>query len=129
MRDQLHDQLSRRERQIMDIIFRRRRASVAEVLEDLPDPPSYSSIRALMGILEDKGHLRHEKESYRYIYRPVLRRDAVGRSAMQRALQTFFGGSMEKAVAALLDVSATELSEEELGRIGDLIEAARKKEQ
>lgn len=118
--------LSRRERQIMDIVYRRGRATAAEVLEALPDPPSYSSVRALLRVLEDKGHVRHEQEEAAYVYRPTVSRETASRSAMKHLMSTFFGGSTEKAVAALLDVSSSKLSRDELERIGDLIEAAKK---
>lgn len=118
--------LSRRERQIMDVIFRHGRATVADVLAELPDPPSYSAVRALLRVLEEKGHLSHEQDGPRYVYRPTLPRAEARESAMKRLLRTFFDGSPEKAVAALLDMSATELSDEELERLAALIEEARK---
>jgi predicted transcriptional regulator len=119
-------QLSRRERQIMDVIYHLGRASVAQVRSALPDPPSYSAVRALLGILETKGHLRHVQEGPRYIYLPVHPRPKAGRAALRRVLQTFYQGSIEKAVAALLDVSASDLSPEELDRLARLIAQARK---
>lgn len=118
--------LSRRERQIMDIIYRRGRAAAAEVLEDLPDPPSYSAVRALLRILEEKGHLEHEQEGPRYVYRPTVPRDEARESALERLLRTFFDGSAEQAVAALLDMSSADLSEAELARLAELIEQARR---
>jgi predicted transcriptional regulator len=125
MMDKLHLKLSRRERQIMDVIYQRGQASVADVLEDLPEPPSYSAVRALLRILEEKGFLTHTKEGPRYVYAPTLDRQAAGRSALQRLLETFFDGSMEKAVAAMLEMSETDLSDEELDRLSQLIERAR----
>lgn len=119
-------ELSRRERQIMDIIYRRRRATVAEVRADLPDPPSYSAVRALLRVLEEKGHLTHEQDGPRYIYQPTVPRDEARESALERLLRTFFDGSTEKAVAALLDMSTDDLSEAELERLARLIEEARK---
>jgi predicted transcriptional regulator len=118
--------LSRRERQIIDIIYRRGRASALEVTEDLPDAPGYSSVRSLLTILEKKGHLKHVREKGRYIYLPTQPRGGVGRAALRRVLQTFYDGSVEKAVAALLDVSGSRLSAEEMTRLARLIEQARK---
>jgi len=123
-----HAHLSRRERQLMDIVYRRREASVADVLEDLPDTPSYSTVRALLRILEEKGHLRHRKEGLRYVYRPTRSQRAAARSALRRVLETFFNGSAERAVAALLDVSDANLTPEELERLAELIEKAGKQE-
>ena len=121
-----HIDLSRRGRQIMDILYSRGRASVAEVLQDLPDPPSYSAVRAMLRILEEKGHLEHDQEGPRYLYRPTLPRSKAQKSAMERIVRTFFDGSAERAVAALLDLSASELSDQELGRLAELIEQAKK---
>ena len=126
MTDDRHTHLSRRERQIMDIIFARGRASAAEVAAALPDPPSYSAIRALLAILETKGHLRHEKAGARYVYFPTQARQSAGRTALNRVLQTFYDGSVEKAVAALLDTPRSELSGEEMDALARLIEKARK---
>lgn len=117
--------LSRREQQIMDVIYSRGRATVSEVMENLADPPGYSAIRAFLRILEEKGHLRHEQAGQKYIYLPTVERERVKHSAMQRVLQTFFGGSAEDAVAALLDISHKKLSDEELKRMEDLIKQAR----
>ncbi len=119
-------QLSRRERQIMDVIYQRGRASAAEVREALPDPPSYSAVRTLLTILEGKGLLKHAQEGPRYVYQPTERRDRAGRSALRQVLTTFYGGSLGKAVAALLDSSDTDLTPEELDRLSQLIEEARK---
>lgn len=118
--------LSRRERQIMDIVYARGEASAAAVHAGLPDPPSYSAVRALLAILVEKGHLKHRSEQGRYIYAPTRRRSQAGRSALRRVLDTFFEGSLEKAVAALLQGSDANLSREELARLGQLIEQARK---
>ena len=117
--------LSRRERQIMDVIYREGPATATEVLERLPDPPSYSAVRAELRVLENKGHLRHLPDGTRYVYRPTVARDRAGKPALQNVLQTFFDGSAEKAVAALLDLSRSDLSNEELDRLSDLIEQAR----
>lgn len=118
--------LSRRERQIMDIVYAQGEASAAAVHAALPDPPSYSAVRALLAILVDKSHLKHRAEQGRYIYFPTRRRAQAGRSALRRVLDTFFQGSLEKAVAALLQGSDGKLSEEELRRLGQLIQQARK---
>ncbi len=118
--------LSRRERQIIDIVYRRGRASAAEVREDLPNAPSYSSVRTLLSILEQKGHLKHVEEGGRYVYSPTRRRENVGRAALRRVLQTFYQGSVEKTMAALLDISESGLSAEEMKRLAKLIEEARK---
>ena len=120
-----YEQLSRRERQIMDILYRRGRASVAEVLAELPDPPGYSAVRALLRVLEEKGHVEHEADGPRYAYRPTVPRAEALESAMQRLVRTFFDGSAERAVAAFLDMSAADLTDEELGRLAELIEQAR----
>ena len=118
--------LSRRERQIMDVIYRRGRATAAEVLEDLPDPPSNPTIRTLLRILEEKGHLRHTKDGPRYVYAPTRLRREAARSALKRVLRTFFDGSMEKAVAAMLNLTDANVATEELDRVARLIDEARK---
>jgi predicted transcriptional regulator len=118
--------LSRRERQIMDILYRQGRATAAEIHEALPDPPSYSAVRAMLRILEEKGHIRHEAEDLRYVFMPVVPRDKARRSAVRHMLDTFFDGSPEQAVATLLDVSARDLSEKDLDRMAALIDKARK---
>ena len=119
------DRLSRRERQIMEVIWSAGQATATEVLERLPDPPSYSSVRALLKILETKGHVRHVVDGTRYVFLPTVAPDRARRTAMQRLLETFFDGSPEKAVAALLDVSRRDLSDGELERMSRLIEQAR----
>jgi BlaI family penicillinase repressor len=118
--------LSRRERQIMDLLFQKGRATAAEVQRDLPDPPSYSAVRAMLRILEDKGHIRHEQDGQRYVYLPRHDRDKASHSALRHVLQTFFAGSAEQAVAALLDGGATSISDEELARMARMIARARK---
>ena len=118
--------LSRRERQIMDIIYQRGRASAAEVREAMADAPSYSAVRALLRVLEEKGHLRHTKDGPRYIDVPTRARGSAARSALKQVLQTFYEGSTEKAVAALLDISDKNISQEELNRLSDLIDETRK---
>ena len=118
--------LSRRERQIMEVIYRRRQATSAEVLEDLPDPPSYSAVRAMLRVLEEKGHLRHEQRGPCYVFLPTVPREQARRSALQQLVRTFFDGSTEQAVAALLDHSDRALSHAELARLARLIDQARK---
>jgi BlaI family transcriptional regulator, penicillinase repressor len=120
--------LSRRERQIMDILYRCPRASASEIHEAMPDRPSYSAVRATLRILEEKGHIRHEEEGLRYVYTPIVARERATRSALKHLLETFFEGSPEKAVVALLDASSAKLSSEELDRIAGLIDKARKEE-
>ena len=117
--------LSRRERQIMDVIYARGRAGAAEVLEDLPDPPSYSAVRAMLVKLEVKGHVRHIQEGPRYVYLPTVPREQARATAMERLVRTFFEGSVSKTVAALLDRGATELTDEELERLSAMIDRAR----
>lgn len=117
--------LSRRERQIMEVVYRTGRATAGDVLEGLPDPPSYSAVRALLKILEGKGHLKHVLEDGRYMWLPTVPRDRARRSALQSLLSTFFEGSAEKAVAALLTQSKSKLSEDELERLARLIADAR----
>ena len=120
-----HHQLSRRERQIMDVLFRRGSASVAEVQEDLPDAPGYSAVRAHLRILEEKGHITHTQEGPRYVYRPAIAKEKAKRSALRHLVDTFFNGSAEQAMAALLDDDASNLSEAELQRLSRLIARAR----
>ena len=122
----LHAVLSRRERQIMDILFRRGRATAGEVMEDLEGTSSYSTVRTQLRVLETKGHVRHEEEGLRYVYLPVVKRQAARKSAVRHLVETFFDGSAEKAVAALLGGEASRLSDEELERIAGLIDKARK---
>ncbi len=117
--------LSRRERQIMDVIYREGQATATAVLSAMPDPPSYSAVRAMLRVLENKGHLRHVPDGTHYVYRPTLPRERAGKPALENVLQTFFDGSTEKVVAALLDLSRSELSPEELDRLSELIEQAR----
>lgn len=117
--------LSRRERQIMDVVYRLGRVTVTDVLARLPDPPSYSAVRAMLRVLENKGHLRHVLEGKSYVYVPTVPRTRASRSALQNMLKTFFDGSAEKAVAALLDISRTEITDDELDRLSRLIEQAR----
>ena len=122
----LHSVLARRERQIMDILFRRGRATAAEVMEDLPGEPSYSTVRTQLRVLEEKGHVRHEVDGLRFVYTPVVARHAARKSALRHLVETFFDGSPEKAVAALLGGEGSKLSGDQLARIADMIEQARK---
>ena len=118
------DPLSRRERQILDILYAKGAASAADVQESLPDPPSYSAVRALLRILEEKGHARHETRGQRYVYLPIVPRESARNSALSRIVKTFFDGSAAQAAAALVDSGS--LSEEELNKLSSLIERARK---
>ena len=117
--------LSRRERQIMDIIYELNEATVARVLELLPSPPSYSAVRALLRVLEEKGHLTHKQDGPRYVFSPTLPREEARENALKHVLKTFFDNSTEKAVAALLDISDETLSEEDYRRLSGLIDKAR----
>jgi len=127
MGQSLDEALSRRERQIMDIVYARGEATAVEVLEALPDPPTRTAVRTLMRILEEKGHLTHRRDGLTHVYRPSRPRGRAGRSAFQRVLHTFFEGSLEKAVAAHLGDAATDLSAEELKRLAELIDSARRR--
>jgi len=119
--------LSRRERQIMDILYQCGRATTAEVLRGLPNAPGYSAVRAMLRILEEKGHVKHEEESLRYVYLPIVPRAKAKRSALKHLLRTFFDGSVEQVTVALLDGSTAKLSDAELARLAQLIKKARKK--
>src|SRR5215467_989283 len=125
MTTEKHLQLGRRERQIMDVIYRRGRASVTEVRNDLPDPPSYSAVRAMLGLLEDKGYLRHQQEGLKYVYLPADDTGKVSKSALQHLVRTFFGGSPERAVAALLEMSDNRLSSKDKHYLAQLIKKAQ----
>ena len=126
MSENQHLHLSRRERQIMDVVYQLGRATAADVLERIPNPPSYSAVRAMMRVLEEKGVLKHEQDGPRYLYRPVVLREKARRSALKQMLRTFFDGSTEQAVAALLDLSRSKLSQEELRRLSQMIQKAKK---
>jgi BlaI family penicillinase repressor len=117
--------LSRRERQMMDVLFARGRATGQEVQEGLPDKPNYSSVRTILRVLERKGYVRHVEEGLRYVYEPTMPREAASRSALQRIIRTFFDGSAKEAVAALLDPAAFHLSEEELKELARVIDRAK----
>ena len=116
--------LTRRERQIMDILFRQGEATVADVMEALPDPPSYSAVRATMRILEEKGHIRHREDGPRYVYLPKVGQDQARQAALAHLLTTFFGGSAEQAVMALAELSDAELTPDQLERLADRIRKA-----
>ena len=118
-------ELTRRERQIMDIIYRSGQATAAEVRQGLPDPPSYSAVRALLRLLEEKGHLAHRQEGPRYIFTPTTSKRTAGRTALDRLVTTFFNGSIESLVSTLLDEKSQELSDKDLERLAEMIEAAR----
>ena len=118
-------ELSRRERQVLELVYRRGRATANEVMSDLEDPPSYSSVRSVLRLLEKKGFLRHEEDGPRYLYIPAIRRDRARRSALKHLLKTFFDDSPEEVVNALLDVSRSKLSEDDLEKLADLIEKAK----
>lgn len=119
--------LAARERQIMDVIYARGQATVAEVLEDLVDPPTYSTVRAMLGKLEKKGFLKHAEHGPRYVYLPTVPRNKASVNALERTVKTFFDGSATKAVAALLDLDSVDLSEADIDRMAELVEQARKR--
>lgn len=118
--------LSRRERQILEILYQRGKASVSDVLEAMEDAPSYSAVRTLLRVLEEKGHVRHRAEGLRYVYTPTVAREKAKRTAVKHLLETYFGGSPEQIVAALLDVSSTDLTPGELDRMAAMIEKAKR---
>ena len=118
--------LSRRERQMMDILYQRGRATAQEIMEALPDPPTYSAVRAKLRVLEEKGHVRHQEEALRYVYLPVVARESARKSALRHMVTTFFAGSVQDTVAALLDLSASKLTTADLNRISTMIEEAKK---
>lgn len=122
------NQLSRRERQIMEIVYRHGQATAAEVREKMPDPPSYSAVRTMLRILEEKGHLRHEQDGPRYVFMPIVPREEARSTALKRLVRTFFDDSPENAMAALLDIGEDTLDERALERIARRIEEARKEE-
>jgi predicted transcriptional regulator len=122
-----HTRLGSRERQIMEVVYRLGRATVAEVLAQIEDPPSYSAVRAMLRILEDKGHLKHVQDGPRYLYLPVVSGDRARRSILQDVVKRLFDNSTEKAVAALLESSSTRMSDAELERLQRLIDSSRRK--
>src|SRR4051794_5960550 len=121
-----HTTLTRRERQIMDILYRLGQATAADVMADLTGEPNYSTVRTQLRVLEEKGHVRHEEQGARYVYSPAVPRHAARRSALKHLVETFFDGSAEKTVAALLGSEGTRMSDDELDRIAELVEKARK---
>lgn len=118
--------VSRRERQILDVLYRLGRATAAEIQQAMPDPPSYSAVRTLLRILEEKGHIRHDQEGTRYVYLPKVARDHARRSALRHMLNTFFEGSAAQAIAALIDEDSRRLSDDDWNRLAEMIEQARK---
>lgn len=126
MSDEHHTDLSRRERQIMDFLYERGHASVAEVMEGIADPPGYSAVRAMLRTLEQKGRITHVEDGRAYIYRPTVKKDSARKGALSHLLKTFFDGSTEKAVAALLDLKGPRLSDAELDQVASLVEQAKR---
>ncbi len=126
MKDKDLSSLSRRERQIMDIIYQNGEATASEVQKLLQDPPSYSSVRALLAVLEKKGHISHKEQGPRYVYYPLIEPDKVKKSALKHLMKTFFDNSTENVIAALMDISSQEMTEEELNKLTGLIENAKK---
>ena len=121
-----HIALTRRERQIMDILYKRGRATANDVLEDLPGDPHYSTVRTQLRVLEEKGHVTHEEAGVRYVYMPAVPRRAARKSALRHLVDTFFDGSAEQVVAAVLGGEGARLSDEELDRIAELVDKAKK---
>ena len=126
MKKPSHQILSRRERQIMDILYRRGRATASEIHAGLPDRPSYSAVRAKLRVLEEKGHIRHEEQALRYVYLPLVSRDRARQSALHHMLETFFDNSAEQAITALLDLKSSVLDRDKLDRLSEFIEKAKK---
>ena len=122
-----HSALTRRERQIMDILYRRGRATAGDVMEELSGNPNYSTVRTQLRVLEDKGHVTHEEEGLRYVYSPAVPRSSARKSALRHLVDTFFDGAPENAVAAILGGEGSKLSEEQLDRIADLVKKSRTK--
>ena len=120
------EHLSRREREILDILYQRGQASAAEVRAILTDPPTYSGVRAMLRVLEEKGHIKHESHGLKYVYAPVINRDKAKKSAVKHLMETFFSNAPEQVVAALLDVSSKKLTSADLDRMSEMIEQARK---
>jgi BlaI family transcriptional regulator, penicillinase repressor len=128
-RKEPHVNLSRRERQIMDVVYRRGSATAAEITADLPDPPTSTAVRTMLRILEDKGHLTHEQDGVRFIYRAVVDRQQARESVISHVIRTFFDGSAEQAMATLIDRSGSDLTDAELARLAGLIAKARKRQE
>jgi predicted transcriptional regulator len=125
-KDKLNEALTRRERQVMNILFRRGQATVAEVMDDLPDPPTYSAVRSILRILAGKGLISHREDGPRYVYLPAVNTDRARDEALQHVVRTFFDGSAEQAVTALLRISDGELSDAELARLRERVRSAGK---
>lgn len=123
----METKLSRRERQILDILYRKSRASAQDVMEALDDSPGYSAVRTLLRILEEKGHIRHEEEGAKYVYSPVVSRSRARKQALAHMVETFFEGSPEQVVATLIDSNSAKMSAKDLDRLADMIEQARKR--
>ncbi len=123
---EIQHKLSRRERQVLEILYRTGRATAAEVMASLPSPPGYSAVRAVLRVLEEKGYVRHEEERLRYVYLPTVPRDKAKRSALQHLVHTFFEGSVASAAAALLDSSARKLTNDDLDRLAAIVDRARR---
>jgi predicted transcriptional regulator len=121
----IHSALTRRERQIMDILYRRGRATAGEVMEELSGDPNYSTVRTQLRVLEEKGHVHHEEHGLRYVYQPAVPRSSARKSALRHLVDTFFDGSAEGAVAAILGGESTKLSDEQLDRIADLVKQSK----
>src|SRR5436853_4201018 len=122
-----HHTLTRRERQIMDILYRRGRATAGEVMDEVPGDPNYSTVRTQLRVLEEKGHVSHQEQGLRYVYSPAVPRSSARKSAMRHLVETFFDGSAERAVAALLGGEGAKLTDEQLDRIADLVKKSRTK--
>ena len=118
--------LSRRERQIVDVLYRLGKASAADIREALPNPPTYTAVRTLLGILQEKGHVKFESDGIRYIYEPVVPREEMAKSVMDGVLQTFFGGSIERVVSTLIDSEESNVTSDQLDRLAQIIEEARR---
>ena len=121
-----HQSFSRRERQIMDVIYRKGRATASEVMDEIPDPPGYSTVRTLLGVLEKKGHLTHERQGYHYVYFPTLAVDKVSTSMLEHVMHTFFDGSAERVVSALLEIRNPGLTSSEYDNILEIVKDAKK---
>ena len=126
MKQAVHPALSRREHEIMDILYRRRRATAAEVMSELSGEPHYSTVRTQLRVLEGKGYVRHEAENLKYVYLPLIAQAKVGQSALRQLIDRFYDGSTENVVAALLGLEGSRLSQKQLDRIGEMVTKARK---
>ena len=126
MKNSEHHSFSRRERQIMDVIYSHGRATASEVMEAIPDPPGYSTVRTLLGVLEKKGHLTHERQGYHYVYFPTAPVEKVSSSMLEHVMKTFFDGSAQRVVSALLDISESDLTKSDYDDILELVEQAKK---